>query len=366
MHVFGPRIPDEERVAHKFHIEIHPFRLWTMGRYAPLRNLKYLFYPFFLERLVLDRARENPYDLIFAQHTISAVAAGRLRSRLKTPVILNFLDYLTAFMETWPPYLAPAFLVRKLTAFELRLPSRYQAEGILTVSDALADKFADAGFPRTRILPIHYGYDSTIFHPPANYSKVAGSPPVIAMHGSFDSHHLGPIIRGAMEWIAREKPGTCFRFIGNITPTLKRLLHDTRSLKSKLTIDCTGFVAYEKIPDLLKDASVGIIPYEASNGTHCAFVAKAVEYLGMGIPVVSTPLNGLQRFFENEPLLHFSEFNGASFGREILNAMHQHPKNFEQARKQTAERVRKQLDWQGICARALDFVEDLPRGYPEA
>jgi hypothetical protein len=31
-----------------------------------------------------------------------------------------------------------------------------------------------------------------------------------------------------------------------------------------------------------------MVPYEESTGTHCAFVAKIVEYLATGLPVAST------------------------------------------------------------------------------
>ena len=36
-----------------------------MGRYARFRNVKYLAYPFFLERMVAVAARETKFDLLF-------------------------------------------------------------------------------------------------------------------------------------------------------------------------------------------------------------------------------------------------------------------------------------------------------------
>ena len=50
VHVFCPQIAAAEKVAKEFGIRLHPFTRWQMGRYAKLRNLKYLAYPFFLER----------------------------------------------------------------------------------------------------------------------------------------------------------------------------------------------------------------------------------------------------------------------------------------------------------------------------
>ena len=59
-------------------------------------------YPFFLERMVAAAARETKFNLLVSQHAISAVAAGKLKSRLRVPVVMNFPDLLTGFMETWP------------------------------------------------------------------------------------------------------------------------------------------------------------------------------------------------------------------------------------------------------------------------
>src|ERR1035437_11028822 len=95
VHVFCPKIADSAEVEKRFRVKLHEFTLWKMGRYAALRNFKYVLYPFFLERLVRATARAEKFDLLLSQHTISAVAAGRLRKKLNVPVAMNFLDYLT-------------------------------------------------------------------------------------------------------------------------------------------------------------------------------------------------------------------------------------------------------------------------------
>ena len=98
-----------------------------------------------------------------SQHAISAVAAGKLKRKLRVPVVMNFPDLLTGFMETWPAWLAPRPLVEALKRYEISLPSRHGVDGVLTVSDTLADLFAERGFPREKILPIYYGYDAENF-----------------------------------------------------------------------------------------------------------------------------------------------------------------------------------------------------------
>ena len=194
VHLFCPEFPDLDAVAARFGITAHPFTGWEMGRYTRLRSIKYLAYPGGLRRLVRRTARDISFDAILSQHAISAVAAGKLKADLGVPVVMNFLDFLTGFMESWPAWAMPRFVLRRLMAYELTLPKRHDADAVLTVSDELARRFAETGYAAERLHPIHYGHDSKLFQP-----RIENREPrtdylgTVAMHGSFDTHHLGPI-----------------------------------------------------------------------------------------------------------------------------------------------------------------------------
>jgi len=359
VHVFCPAVPEAERLERDLGVRLHPFTLWRMGRYASLRSLKYLLYPLFLERLVARVARETRFDLLFSQHAISAVAAGRLKRRLGAALVMNQLDYLTGFMETWPAWLMPRPLLALLMRYELSLPRRFGADRVLTVSDALADRVAATGFPRERIQSVYYGYDSALF--PFDAAAVAArgdDPPVVVMHGSFDHHHLGPIALEALAHVRAERPDAVFRFVGQPTDTLRSFLEAARKRGVGGGVECPGFVPYREMAGRLAGASVGIVPYEASAGVHCAFVAKVVEYLALGLPVVCTALEGIQRYFPDEPLIRYARFEGGHFGEQIL-AWLRTP--LAERRKMSAPaslRVARELDWNVICRRAADAVED--------
>ena len=358
VHVFCPQIENAVEISKRFNVHLHLFTKWTMGRYTAFRNFKYLLYPRELERMVATSAESKRFDLIVSQHTISAVAAGRLRAQLKVPVVMNFLDFLTGFMETWPVWVMPRFVLRRLEQFEINLPSRSLADGIMTVSDPLAEVFAEAGYPLPRICPIYYGYDAEKFPlrpwPPATNK---GQAPVVIMHGSFDQHHLGPIARGAMLEVHRRRPEVLFKFVGKQTGTLAKFLKTLRAAAPAIRIETPGFVPYDQVAGQLADATVGIVPYEESSGTHCAFVAKAVEYLGVGLPVVSTPLRNLAQYFKDEPRMRFSEFNAVSFAGQILSWLDDPLHDDEAAAANAAARVREHLDWRAISRRAVDFLE---------
>lgn len=355
VHVFGPKIPDAENVAKQFGVQLHPFEKWQMGRYATLRNFKYLAYPFFLERMVAGAAREIKFDLIFSQHAISAVAAGKLKVKLGLPAVMNFPDLLTGFMETWPSYLAPKPVVHALMRYEISLPVRYRVDGVGAISDEFAARLAARGYPREKICPIYYGYDAAAF-PLRETIPAPENPPVVVMHGSFDAHHLGAIAFDAVKTVVAGRPETVFRFVGRRTAGLEKFLQRAQAIPN-FKFEATGFTPYAEVSKQLASATVGIVPYEESAGTHCAFVAKIVEYVATGLPTVCTPLKSVQGYFKNDPLVKFAGFNGTDFGRKILEWFAAPAASWQPHAEASAARIRAELDWRPLCRKAVDFTE---------
>jgi glycosyltransferase involved in cell wall biosynthesis len=357
VHVFCPRLAKAEDVRSRFRVQLHEFTTFEMGRYTSFRNFKYLLYPGLLQRLVECVHAKSPFDLVLSQHAIAAVTAGRLKRKFGIAVLQNFLDYLTGFMETWPPYLAPPPALTVLKRFELSMPKRYGVDGIMTVSDTLADYFASSGYPREKILPIYYGYDSALFPFREPKPRDPSTPGIIVMHGSLDHHHLGRIALDAVEIVTRQMPATLFRFVGHETASLKTFLAKLKFRAPTARSDTTGFVPYSEVARHLQSTHLGIVPYEASTGTHCAFVAKIVEYLAVGLPVVSTKLDSASRYFGSEPRVSFTEFNGQSFAQAILDRLRNSSSNENSQARVASERVQRELDWRAISRKAIDFVE---------
>ena len=355
VHVFGPKISDADSVARKFGVTLHQFQKWEMGRYAKLRNFKYLAYPFFLERMVATEARETKFDLIFSQHAISAVAAGKLKKKLGVPVVMNFPDLLTGFMETWPSYVAPKPLVHALMRYEISLPVRYGVDGVCAISDEFATRLAARGYAPEKICPIYYGYDAQAF-PLRGQLPPADKPPVVVMHGSFDAHHLGQIAFDAVKTVVAKKPETIFRFVGRRTAGLEKFLQRAQAIPN-FKFEADGFTPYAEVSKKLASATVGIVPYEESAGTHCAFVAKIVEYIATGLPTVCTPLKSVQGYFKNDPLVKFAEFNGEDFGNKILEWLDAPVSKWQPHAEKSSARVRAELDWQPLCRKAVEFAE---------
>jgi glycosyltransferase involved in cell wall biosynthesis len=241
--------------------------------------------------------------------------------------------------------------------YEISLPVRYGVDGVCAISDEFAERLAARGYPRKKICPIYYGYDAGAF-PLRGQLPPSGQPPVVVMHGSFDAHHLGQIAFDAVKVVAAKKPETIFRFVGKRTAGLEKFLQRAQAIPN-FKFETTGFTPYAEVSKQLAGASVGIVPFEESAGTHCAFVAKIVEYVASGLPTVCTPLKSVRSYFQNDPLVKFSEFNGDDFGRKILSWLEEPVSSWQPQAANSAARVKAELDWQPLCRKAVDFAEKI-------
>ncbi len=355
VHVFAPQSEKVSETEKKYGIKIHPFTTWKMGRYASLRNLKYLAYPIFLERLVKRTAQNVKFDVLLAQHAISCVAAGRLRRQLGCAVAMNFLDYLTGYFDSWPKLLAPTPVVKFLKDYELSLPIKYDAEGIFTISDELADLFKNAGYPAERTLPIYFGYDGKLFQPTFQTAPT----PLVVMHGSLDHHHINEFGARALIKIYQARRDTRFRFVGHRTDALLKVLATLKPHIPDSAIETTGFIPYNEVAQRIQDATVGIVPYATSTGAHCTMVAKTVEYAAMGIPMVITPLRGTMRYWGENPIVRFSKMNPESFAEKVLSWFDEPLEKRHAYGRAASEKVRAELDWQPFSRRVVERLEKI-------
>ena len=70
-----------------------------------------------------------------------------------------------------------------------------------------------------------------------------------------------------------------------------------KDLKLEHEVIFTGFIKYDQLPDYLALSTVAINPLKKSLVTDTALPHKVLQYLALGLPVVSTPLDGLKAVF---------------------------------------------------------------------
>jgi glycosyltransferase involved in cell wall biosynthesis len=96
--------------------------------------------------------------------------------------------------------------------------------------------------------------------------------------------------------LARLRRGWSFALVGPIGPGEPNT--DISAIAAEPNIHLLGPRTYGELPDVLRAADAGLIPYARNTLTDSIFPMKVYEYLAAGLPVVATPLPALAAISE--------------------------------------------------------------------
>lgn len=174
--------------------------------------------------------------------------------------------------------------------------------------------------------------------------KKNNTPKVVGYVGSIDNR----LDADMLESVIAALPEILFRFIGKI---FDQAVFSRLSKHSN-----TQFVPpvqSDKIPELMSQLDIGIIPYVCNNLTAAIYPLKINEYLALGLPVIITPFAPME---EAENVIH-TVTNTAEFITAIKKSL------TETGECQVQQRIKvaKTADWH---TRAADFLTVLKPHLP--
>jgi glycosyltransferase involved in cell wall biosynthesis len=91
--------------------------------------------------------------------------------------------------------------------------------------------------------------------------------------------------------LARLRPTWSFALVGPVGPGEPNA--DITAITAESNIHLLGPRKYAELPDVLRAADAGLIPYASNTLTESIFPMKVYEYLAAGLPVLATPLPAL-------------------------------------------------------------------------
>lgn len=92
--------------------------------------------------------------------------------------------------------------------------------------------------------------------------------------------------------LARARPDWTLALVGPVG--LGDPHTDVSALAALPNVNLLGKRSYEQLPEVLRGADIGLIPYVRSELTDSIFPMKVYEYLAAGLPVIATPLPALE------------------------------------------------------------------------
>jgi len=248
--------------------------------------------------------------------------------------------------------------VVKALKFQEKWAGRF-ASAVLTVEDRLKDILSARGIDRNKIHVLMNLPDDRIFTARKELPPKAESAPfVLVYHGTL-ARRLGLDI--AIEAIAKTTatiPNLELRIIGAGEERENLIeLRDRLDLQSKVTFS-EGFVPVEKIPALLQDADVGIIPLRICSGTDIMLPTKLLEYVTMGIPCIVPKTGTIGRYFDSSMVQFFEGENIHSLA-EAITGLYLEPKRRLSLAQNATEKFGKTYSWREHKKIYLNLVEHL-------
>jgi glycosyltransferase involved in cell wall biosynthesis len=121
------------------------------------------------------------------------------------------------------------------------------------------------------------------------------------------------------------------------------------ALRNELELDDSvtfsdGFVPVERIPAMIRDADVGLIPLRISGGTDIMLPTKLLEYVTVGIPCIAPRTGTICRYFDEDMLQFFEAENADSLGAAIVE-MYRDPARRARLAQQATERFGRTYTW---------------------
>lgn len=303
---------------------------------------------------VLDARRR--YDLIEVHNMPDILTAAALLPRLRgVPVILNVHDTFPELFATkygWPH---DHRLVRLLEREE-RL-SAALATRVITVTDQARRCLEERGVGVDRTSVIMNSPDERVFGPPREPVAWPEDGPLrVLYHGGLAPRFGVETLIKSFERLRDTVPRLQLRVCGS-GEDRDRLAALAAEIAPERIDVAAEPVAFERIPDELRAAHIGVVPTLDDRFTRLLLPVKLLEYAHMGLPIVASRLPGIGGYFSESDLHEFR----AGDPQDLARVIEQICGDPREARKRAAEatlRLRG-IAWEQQRERYLSLVDEL-------
>ncbi len=311
----------------------------------------------------LDMRRR--FDLVEVHNMPDLLTAAALVPRLRgAPVILNMHD-------TFPELFATKYgrpegdRLEALLEVEERL-SAMLASRVVTVTDQARLRVEGRGVGVGRTTVVMNSPDERVFGPArAPVQLPAEGPLRVLYHGGlaprFGVQTLIEAWRHLGESASSGRPGGCatrlhLRVCGS-GEDRDRLAALAAEIDSERIDVAPRPVPFERIPAELQAAHIGVVPTLHDRFTELLLPVKLLEYVHMGLPVISSRLPGISGYFSERELREFTPGDPGDLARAIESVCADPYAARERAARATQKLAG--IAWEQQRARYLALVDEL-------
>jgi glycosyltransferase involved in cell wall biosynthesis len=326
---------------------------------SPLLQLwEYVTFMVLATAMVTLRHMRTPYASVQVHNVPDFLVFSALLPKLRgSGVILDLHDLMPEFFASRFGGRMDSALVRAV-AFQERMSAAFSDE-VITVTHPWRQTLVNRGVPAHKVTVVMNLPDERIFAPrPLPDARPAGDPLTVIYHGTFAHRYgLDLLIRGFAR--ARERHPLTLLLHGR-----GEYLEVMRDTVDQLGVrDAVQFstdpLPTDALPDLIRRADIGVVPYRSDVFTDGILPTKLMEYAALGIPSIVSRTRAVEEYFSDE-MVRFVEPGSVDGLADALSEL-----AADSARRrslaQNALRFSQEHQWESEAAAYAEVVDRVGR-----
>lgn len=325
------------------------------GSSFPLQLLEYLaFFALAFGKLVSLHLRKR-YGTVQVHNLPDFLVFAALFPKLTgADIILDLHDLMPEFfaaktdgkMTDWPV---------RLVTWQEQLSCRF-ADHVITVTDVWKETLIERGVPAQKVSVVMNVADSRVFRRGQERPAKNGHGFGLIYHGTFTHRYGVDLIVHAVEKVRKQIPDIHLTLLGR-GETLEELnqLREALNLEDHVTIGGTLHVS--KLPPLLSEADVGIVPNRSNIFTDGLLPTKLMEYVALGTPVIAARTPTIAAYFDDSMVQFFEPGSVDELAGAILS-LHSDRQRLSQLALH-ADKFNEQYSWERVAADYVALVDRL-------
>jgi glycosyltransferase involved in cell wall biosynthesis len=292
------------------------------------------------ERFDVVQVNTLPDFLVFA------AVIQKLKGRR---IVLDMHEIMPEFFMSKFGVMAGHPIVRLLRVLE-RISLKF-ADDVITVNEPIKRIFQRRSIPNKPIVVVMNTVSSSTIKKSLKYPHKGFN---CVYHGTVtDIYGLNTAIEG-FATARRKYRDIVFHIFGD-GPSLPDLKQLAQELDVERSVVFHGQVSHDRMIDALADMDLGILAIRKDVFLNLSFSNKLAEYIYLKIPVISSDLDTVKYYFDDDSLLFFQAGNAKDLSDKIEFAYLNRDKIQTKAEK--AYKTSRAFDWDTMAKRYIEVIE---------
>lgn len=234
------------------------------------------------------------------------------------------------------------------------------ADQVITVTNLWRKTLIQRGIPEEKIVVVMNVANERIFRRQAQNSNLpsgTGQPFKLIYHGTLAQRYGIDIAIKAVDKLRVTLPNIHLTIHGR-GEFLEQLLQITSELKLENFVEfSTQYMPINELPNLLRNAHVGLVPYRQDIFTDGILPTKMMEYVAVGIPVIAARTSAISAYFDESMVRYFTPGSVDDLANSI-SALYSNQELIKQL-PINADRFSQRYNWKQMAGHYVESVEKL-------